>query len=94
MIRVIDLDINEMVYQCEVDFDYTPAVRARLYGPPENCSEGEPEEWTINSLTYTYQGEEHSLDIIIPAFKDDLVCLLEELLEDEREYYEEPDDFE
>jgi hypothetical protein len=32
--------------ECEADFDviYTPALKARTYGPPENCYEGEPAE--------------------------------------------------
>jgi len=35
----------------EVTFYYTPEEPAQLYGPPENCSPGEPEKVEIEKVT-------------------------------------------
>ncbi len=95
MIRYVQLDINGTEFICEVDYDFTCGFTAKVHGPPENCYPGEADVWTINALTI-HKGicdtSTYSIDILIGAFQDDLVCLLEAQIEEEQDYHKEPDD--
>lgn len=37
-------------FSLEIDFDYSPGTPSRTWGPPEDCYEGDPEEFTINEV--------------------------------------------
>jgi len=67
----IKIEIMNTEFDAVVEYDYTPAVPAKLDALPEDCYPAEPEEFGINDLTLI-DDKGHQYDI------SDLVCLMED----------------
>ena len=60
----MELAHNGWIYQVEV-VSYTPEVRAKIYGPPEDCYPAEDAEIEFIVTSITPDGDDYSLDDLI-----------------------------
>ncbi len=65
----VSIDLATFALPLKVTGTYFAGTPARTYGPVENCSEGEPEEIDIESITVT--GLRESVALPLDAISDD-----------------------
>jgi hypothetical protein len=82
----IELQINNKVIKCLIDYEFTPGVPAKLYGLPENCYPAEPEEWEIMAVTvldYCLAKDANAMagieGFLLDCYEEDILAALEDL---------------
>ncbi len=86
MKETVSIMFNDSLLKCDIDFDYSPHVPAVLNQLPENCSEEQHEEFTINEFILTSDGSDFSS--LIDAFQADI----EQAIHEKWEHDQEPPD--
>ena len=92
MKEIIELQIGESTFKCEVEFDFTEGCAAKTCGLPEDCYPAEDDEYDVYSLGISEDdGVWVDISVLIEAFVGDIEEALEVIRDESREYYEEDD---
>ena len=77
--RKVLINVFNSEFECDLIFNYSPAVPANLFALPENCHPGEEEEFELVELTY----EGVDLTFMLDDIEDDIIDQLKSMGDDE-----------